>query len=70
MISHWFGREKPAEYYQADLHGKVFTISEILMIVEMKGMPEKDWEKKLPENLAPYIETQIWNHDLLTNFTK
>jgi hypothetical protein len=70
MISHWFGREKPPEYYQADLHGKVFTISEILMIVEMKGMPEEDWEKRMPESLAPYIEAQIWNHDLLTDFRK
>lgn len=27
MISRWFGREKPAEYYQPELHGKIFTLS-------------------------------------------
>ena len=26
MISHWFGREKPVEYYQEELHGRVFTL--------------------------------------------
>lgn len=70
MISRWFGREKPAEYYQAELHGKVFTLSEILSIVEKKGMPEEDWEINLPKSLAPYIEAQVWNHDLLYNELK
>jgi hypothetical protein len=68
MISRWFGRDKPAEYYQADLHGKVFTRSEILTIVEMKGLPEEEWETNLPKNLAPYIEAQVWNHELLMNY--
>jgi hypothetical protein len=68
MISRWFGREKPAEYYQAELHGKVFTISEILALVEKKGMPEEDWEIKLPKSLAPYIEAQVWNHALLDGY--
>jgi hypothetical protein len=70
MLSRWFGREKPAEYYQAELHGKVFTRTEILSIVEKKGMPEKDWETNLPQNLAPYIEAQVWNHDLLYEYMK
>ncbi len=70
MISRWFGREKPVEYYQAELHGKVFTLSEILSIVVKKGMPEEDWEPKLPKNLAPYIEAQVWNHELLIEYRK
>ena len=65
MLSRWFGREKPADYYQADLHGIVFTRSEILAIVEKKGMPEENWETNLPKHLAPYIEAQVWNHELL-----
>jgi len=68
MISHWFGREKPLEYYQAELHGKVFTITEILSMVEKKGMPEEDWEVTLPKSLAPYIEAQVWNHELLHDY--
>ena len=70
MISRWFGRAKPAEYYQAELHGIVFTRSEILSIVEEKGMPEEDWEIKLPKSLAPYIEAQVWNHGLLDGYRR
>jgi hypothetical protein len=62
MISLWFGREKPIEYYQPEYHGKVFTVSEILAIVESKGLPEEEWETNLPSDLAPYIEAQVWNH--------
>jgi hypothetical protein len=70
MISRWFGREKPVEYYQAELYGKVFTLSEILSIVEKKGMPEEDWETNLPKSLAPYIEAQVWNRELLFEYRR
>jgi hypothetical protein len=65
MISHWFGRDKPNDLYLPDLHGKVFTLSEILSLVAEKGLPEKDWKTNLPGDLAPYIEAQVWNHKLL-----
>jgi hypothetical protein len=68
MISRWFGRDKPAEYYQAELHGIVFTLSEILSIVKKKGMPEENWETNLPKSFAPYIEAQVWNHALLDKY--
>jgi hypothetical protein len=70
MISLWFGRDKPPEYYLPDYHGKVFTRSEILSIVEMKGLPEEAWETHLPSNLAPYIEAQVWNHKLLLEYKR
>lgn len=65
MISLEFGRDKPVEYYQPEYHGKVFTISEILFIVESKGLPEEEWETNFPSDLAPYIEAQVWNHEPL-----
>jgi len=61
MLSRWFGTDKPAEYYQPDYHGKVFTRSEILAIVAARGLPEEGWEPRLPDHLAPYIEAQVWN---------
>jgi hypothetical protein len=70
MISHWFGRDKPAEYYLPDLHGKVFTLPEILAIVDERGMPEDGWRTNLPGYLAPYIEAQIWRHELLWEYKK
>jgi hypothetical protein len=41
MVSRWFDRDKPAEYYQPEYHGKVFTVSEILEIVEKKACLKK-----------------------------
>jgi hypothetical protein len=69
MISLWFGRDKPIEYYQPDYHGKVFTRSESLSIIEANGLPE-EWETNLPDYLAPYIEAQVWNHKLLLAYKK
>ena len=70
MISFWFGSEKPAEYFMADYHGVVFTRSEILTIVARKGMPEDAWESHLPDELAPYIEAQVWNHKPLFAYSQ
>ena len=61
MISHWFGQDQTIEYYQPAYHGKVFTRSEILAIVAVRGLPEDGWEPRLPDHLAPYIEAQVWN---------
>lgn len=68
MISFWFGKDKPAEYYQPEYHGQVFTLSEILSIVEARGLPEEEWETNLPDTLAPYIEAQVWNHERLVEY--
>lgn len=62
MISFWFGQEKPAAYYLPEYHGRVFTLAEILSLVEQKGLPEENWATGLPDDLAPYIEAQVWNH--------
>lgn len=65
MVSHWLAKEKPVEYYQPDYHGKVFTLSEILEIIERNGLPGEEWVVDLPSNIGAYIEAQVWNHKLL-----
>jgi hypothetical protein len=60
MVSHWFWMDKPPELYHPDVHGIVFTRSEILALVEERGLPE-DWEMGLSPGIAPYIEAQVWN---------
>jgi hypothetical protein len=70
MISHWFGNDQPAEYYQPDYHGKVFTRSEILAVVAGRGLPEDGWEPRLPDHLAPYIEAQVWNRGPMLAYLK
>lgn len=70
MISMWFSREKPGEYYRPEVHGKVFTLPEILAIVVISGLPEDAWEPKLPDHLAPYIEAQVWNQEPLRDYKR
>lgn len=70
MISHWLGRDQPAAFYQPNLHGIIFTLNEILALVEERGMPEDNWPNRLPERLAPYIEAQVWNHGKLRDYRK
>jgi hypothetical protein len=68
MVSFWFDKDKPIEYYQPDYHGKIFTLSEILSMVEKKGLPEEEWETNLPSNIGSYIEAQVWNHKPLYDY--
>jgi hypothetical protein len=68
MISAWLGSDKLPGLYLPEFHGKVFTIPEILAIVEQRGLPEREWQSNLPDDLAPYIEAQVWNHELLSQF--
>src|SRR6056297_2528263 len=60
--------QKPEEYYQAQYHGKLFTLTEINAILNKKGLPDKDWWGNVPEDFLPYIEGQVWNQDKLLNF--
>jgi hypothetical protein len=65
MISRWLGMDRPPEYYQSDFHGQVFTLSEIRLLVEMKGLPDEGWKANLPDFMAHYIEAQVWNRQPL-----
>lgn len=68
LVSHWFGRDNPHGLYLPGLHGVVFTWSEILVLVEEKGLPEESCNLNMPEELGSYIEAQVWNHELLDDY--
>lgn len=70
MISFVLARDKPIELYQPDCHGQVFSRSEILALVEQKGLPEDGWGANLPDALAPYIEAQVWNREALFAYVR
>lgn len=67
MVSYSYFKEKPRNYYLPEWHGKVFSLSEVPHLLKTQGSPEEHWETTLPEELAPYIEAQIWNHQVLMN---
>ncbi len=67
MYSFRLGRDRPSEYYQERYHGKVFTKTEILSIVrEKQESGESWWWGRIPQDYFPFIEAQVWNHELLT----
>ncbi len=68
MISFGLANDKPDEWSLPNYYGEIFTLSEILAIVEECGMPEESWETNLPQQLASYIEAQIWNHEPLKKY--
>jgi hypothetical protein len=43
MVSAWFAKDKPAPFYDAELHGKVFTRTEILALLSRKGA-SRSWK--------------------------
>jgi hypothetical protein len=68
MVSLLLESQKDLACYQPDYHGKLFTLSEILSIVESKGLPEEGWETNVPSSLAHYIEAQVWNRQPLLEY--
>lgn len=61
MVSAMLAYHKDPRYYLPDYHGKLFTLSEILAVLEEHGLPGGTWGNNLPPDWANYIEAQVWN---------
>lgn len=70
MVSFLLAHEKESEYYLPEYHGKVFTLSEILSIVESSGLPGEKWGTNLPSSMPNYIEAQVWKHQPLLEYKR
>jgi hypothetical protein len=70
MVSFLLANDRESEYYLPDYHGKVFTLSEILPIVERNGLPGETWGTNLPRFLPNYIEAQVWKHKPLLQYKR
>lgn len=68
MVSFWLGTDKPVGYFDPDYHGRIFTLREVKELIKIDRFSEENWGSTLPKNVAPYIEAQIWNHNLLNDF--
>lgn len=68
MVSFLLNQEKNPNYYQPEYHGQVFTLGEIRSIVEANGLPGYKWGTNLPDDLANYIEAQVWSHEPLSAY--
>ena len=65
MYSYKLGLDKPPQYYQAQYHGKVFTLQEIFSIIEEKEKSQENWWGNIPKDYFPFIEAQVWNYELI-----
>jgi hypothetical protein len=70
MVSFLLAREKESAYYLPEFHGKVFTLSEILSIVESSGLPGEKWGTNLPSAMPNYIEAQVWKYQPLLEYQR
>ena len=68
MVSFFLEMEQDPETYQPGYHGRVFTLSQIRAIVEEKGLPEEGWQTKTAEDVAHYVEAQVWNREVLIEY--
>ncbi|WP_235550900.1 hypothetical protein [Paenibacillus sp. Soil787] len=68
MVSFWIGRDKPKAFYHPSYHGQVFTLTEIRSIITYELIDVDVIESMHPEGTIPYIEAQIWNHEITRNY--
>ena len=68
MVSAIMAAEKNPDYYEPDYHGKVFTLKQIVGIIEQNGLPGEGWQTRMPTHYAHYIEAQVWNQQLLLSY--
>lgn len=61
MVSYWLRTQAGQKFYQPAYHGKVFTMSEILGLVEYYGMPNSVWRTDSTRKHDIFIEAQLWD---------
>jgi len=52
-------RDRP--YFNPDIHGEVFTLPEMLSIVEVHGIPDGEWETDPAKSFDFLVEAQVWS---------
>ena len=71
MVSLWLSEERRAEpYFSPELHGKVFTVPEILEVVEAHGIPDGEWETDPQKTYDFFVEAQVWSRRPLEKYPK
>ncbi|RXZ77455.1 hypothetical protein EBB07_31320 [Paenibacillaceae bacterium] len=66
MVSFWIGRDKPEAYYNPNYHGQVFTLQDVRTIMTVELM--NNLESMHPAGTIPYVEAQIWNHEVAKKY--
>ena len=52
-------RDKP--HFNPEIHGKVFTLPEVLDIVKIHGIPNGEWKTDHKKSFDFFVEAQVWS---------
>ena len=61
MVSYWLRTQTDKIFYQPAYHGKVFTLPEVLEIIDRFGMPGNAWRTNPTRKHDIFIEAQLWS---------
>ncbi len=71
MVSLWlFEEQQDEQYFNPDLHGRVFTLPEILEVVETHGIPNGEWESDPKRSFDFFVEAQMWSFRSLKKYVE
>ncbi len=65
FFSEWLDKNKDHPLYNEELNGKLFTVGEILNLLNRGAIPENDFMDTPNYKYHFYIEAQVWNYDIL-----
>ena len=65
FFSDWLRRNQSHPLYNHELNGKVFSLDELLVLLEEKAIPENVSMKTPSGEFQFYIEAQVWDYELL-----
>jgi hypothetical protein len=60
MITYWLKSQTAQVFYHSEYHGRIFTLSEILKIIERFGVPDREWQTDELRKYDLFIEAQVW----------
>ncbi len=60
MLSYWLPSQFDRDYYHPEYHGRVFTLAEILAIIDRFGIPAREWQTDTTRKYDLFIEAQVW----------
>jgi hypothetical protein len=61
MVSYWLQTQTCKNYYRDEYHGRVFSMDEILKLIDRFGISDRDWQLQTDRKYDLFIEAQIWN---------
>ena len=63
MVSYWLQSQSDKNYYHPEYHGRIFSIDEILELIDRFGVPDREWRTQENRKYDLFIEAQVWNLD-------